>query len=153
MGEKKEEIESNDQFKVGNDKVVGPSVPYFKSKKDQLNLAGILNVLDGVVDTPGRTLIMTTNHPEQLDPALIRPGRIDKKILLGYMGAQHAISMIEHYFQCVVNSGERERLRLAIIGSDERGLPALNLTPAQIEQLCAEHDELDAMIGALEGKS
>ncbi|CAN0389181.1 unnamed protein product, partial [Ectocarpus sp. 13 AM-2016] len=46
---------------------------------------GLLNVLDGVVDTPGRIVIMTTNHPESLDAALIRPGRIDKKIYLGYM--------------------------------------------------------------------
>lgn len=46
---------------------------------------GLLNVLDGVVDTPGRIVIMTTNHPETLDAALIRPGRIDKKIYLGYM--------------------------------------------------------------------
>merc|ERR1711862_960630 len=59
-------------------------------KKDKLNLSGLLNVLDGVVDTPDRILIMTTNHPEQLDPALIRPGRIDKKILLGYMNPTHS---------------------------------------------------------------
>ena len=38
--------------------------------------AGLLNVLDGVVDTPGRILIMTSNHPEILDPALIRPGKL-----------------------------------------------------------------------------
>lgn len=48
-------------------------------------MQGLLNVLDGVVDTPGRIVIMTTNHPETLDAALIRPGRIDKKIYLGYM--------------------------------------------------------------------
>ena len=51
--------------------------------KDKLNLAGLLNVLDGVVDTPGRILVMTTNHPEKLDPALIRPGRINKRLHLG----------------------------------------------------------------------
>lgn len=45
---------------------------------DELNLAGLLNVLDGVVDTPGRLLVMSTNHPEVLDPALIRPGRINR---------------------------------------------------------------------------
>ena len=27
---------------------------------------------------------MTTNHPEKLDPALIRPGRINKQILMGF---------------------------------------------------------------------
>lgn len=41
--------------------------------------------LVGVVGTPGLIIIMTTNHPEQLEPALIRPGRIDKKIMLGHM--------------------------------------------------------------------
>jgi len=122
------------------------------SKKDKLNLSGLLNVLDGVVDTPERILIMTTNHPEQLDPALIRPGRIDKKILLGYMSPTHATSMIMHYFQTEVSSEQRERLRMAVLGNDAKGIPALNLTPAQVEQLCAEHDELEAMIAALEGK-
>ena len=29
-------------------------------------------------------LFLTTNHPERLDPALIRPGRVDRKIELGY---------------------------------------------------------------------
>jgi ATP-dependent 26S proteasome regulatory subunit len=41
---------------------------------DELDLAGLLNALDGVVDCPGRIVVMTTNHPERLDPALIRPG-------------------------------------------------------------------------------
>merc|ERR1719476_335954 len=84
----------------------------FDDKKDKLNLSGLLNVLDGVVDTPERILIMTTNHPEQLDPALIRPGRIDKKIFLSYMIPGHAISMVEHYFQCEVTS---EQLDPALI--------------------------------------
>jgi chaperone BCS1 len=54
-------------------------------RKDELNLSGLLNVLDGVVDTPGRMLVMTTNHPDVLDPALLRPGRIDKKMHHSYL--------------------------------------------------------------------
>ena len=42
-------------------------------------------MLDGVVDSPGRIVIMSTNFPDALDAALIRPGRMDKKIHLGYM--------------------------------------------------------------------
>lgn len=34
---------------------------------------------------------MTTNHPEHLDPALIRPGRIDKKLLLSCVIAYLAV--------------------------------------------------------------
>ena len=64
-------------------------------KKDKLNLSGLLNVLDGVVDTPERIVVMTTNHPEILDPALIRPGRIDQKLLLAYMKWHNVGLMIE----------------------------------------------------------
>ncbi|CAI0648820.1 unnamed protein product [Colletotrichum noveboracense] len=45
-----------------------------------LSLSGLLNVLDGVASQEGRVLIMTTNHIEHLDNALIRPGRVDVKI-------------------------------------------------------------------------
>ncbi|CAI7626047.1 unnamed protein product [Penicillium pancosmium] len=48
--------------------------------KSAVTLSGLLNVLDGVSSQEGRILIMTTNHIEHLDEALIRPGRSDKKI-------------------------------------------------------------------------
>lgn len=43
----------------------------------KLSLSGLLNILDGVSAQEGRVLIMTTNHLENLDKALIRPGRVD----------------------------------------------------------------------------
>lgn len=45
--------------------------------EDELDLATVLNCLDGVLETPHRIMILTSNFPEQFDPALIRPGRID----------------------------------------------------------------------------
>lgn len=48
--------------------------------KSAVTLSGLLNVLDGVSSQEGRILIMTTNHIEHLDEALIRPGRSDKKV-------------------------------------------------------------------------
>lgn len=69
------------------------------SKYDKLDLSGLLNVLDGVVDCPNRILIMTTNHPEKLDPALIRPGRIDKIIYLGYLQPPEAKEVYLPYFR------------------------------------------------------
>jgi len=124
----------------------------FSMVKDPLNLSGLLNVLDGVVDTPDRILIMTSNHPEKLDPALIRPGRIDKKLLLGYMKGDDVCNMLEHYFQLSLNEFQKTRVRKAIKGNTDINQPALNLTPAQVEQFTAEHDEIDDMINALEKK-
>jgi hypothetical protein len=50
-----------------------------RSKKDDepLTLGAILEVIDGIIETSGRIIIMTTNHKEMIDPALLRPGRID----------------------------------------------------------------------------
>lgn len=45
-----------------------------------ISLSGLLNAIDGVASHEGRVLIMTTNHPEKLDSALIRPGRVDMQI-------------------------------------------------------------------------
>lgn len=49
----------------------------------RLSLSGLLNILDGVASQEGRILIMTTNHLEKLDKALIRPGRVDMTIEFG----------------------------------------------------------------------
>ncbi len=45
-----------------------------------LSLSGFLNAIDGVMGTEGRLLILTTNHLDKLDSAMIRPGRVDHKI-------------------------------------------------------------------------
>jgi chaperone BCS1 len=50
-----------------------------KSKRS-ITLGGILELLDGLVETPGRILVITTNHPDELDQALVRPGRVDMDI-------------------------------------------------------------------------
>jgi chaperone BCS1 len=67
------------------------------SGNDQLNLSGLFNV-DGVIDCPGRIVIMTTNHSEKLDPALVRPGRVNKKILLSYMSPFQVQKMIGYFY-------------------------------------------------------
>lgn len=45
-----------------------------------ITMSGLLNAIDGVASQEGRVLIMTTNYPEKLDDALMRPGRVDMKI-------------------------------------------------------------------------
>jgi len=42
-----------------------------------VTFSGLLNALDGVASQQGKIAVMTTNHIERLDPALIRPGRCD----------------------------------------------------------------------------
>jgi chaperone BCS1 len=119
--------------------------------KDELNLTGLLNALDGVVETPGRIVIMTTNHPEMLDPALIRPGRMDKQLELGFMVAADVVAMIEHYYQTKLSDRDKERM-IFLVNGDEEG-ESLELIPAQVEQLAMEKDSVGDMMNWLECKS
>lgn len=68
------------------------------SQKSNLTLSGLLNAIDGIFNNDGRILIMTTNHPEVLDDALLRPGRIDKKIKFDYSTKEQIKNMYKMMF-------------------------------------------------------
>jgi chaperone BCS1 len=53
-------------------------------KMNALTFSGFLNSIDGVRSQEGRIIIMTTNFKERLDPALLRPGRIDESYEINY---------------------------------------------------------------------
>ena len=64
----------------------------------RLTLSGLLNALDGVASTEGRITIMTTNYPERLDKALIRPGRVDVKQLIGHATEYQLQQMFARFY-------------------------------------------------------
>lgn len=67
-------------------------------KNNGLSFSGLLNAIDGVASAEGRIMIMTTNHIERLDPALIRPGRADVKVFLDNASVEQARRLFEQFF-------------------------------------------------------
>lgn len=63
-----------------------------------LTLSDILNAIDGILEFNGRILIITTNHLETLDRALIRPGRIDINIVMDRASISIMKQVISHFF-------------------------------------------------------
>lgn len=64
-----------------------------KKKEDDksvqhISLSALLNVIDGVAASEGRILVMTTNHIEKLDPALLRPGRVDMTVCFDFSDSE-----------------------------------------------------------------
>jgi len=57
-----------------------------------------LNALDGVRSQEGRILMMTTNHREKLDPALLRPGRADVHVELNYASEKQMKGLFLKFF-------------------------------------------------------
>ncbi|XP_074293999.1 AAA-ATPase At3g50940-like [Silene latifolia] len=58
--------------------------------KDKITLSGLLNSIDGLWSSCGteRIIIFTTNNKDKLDPALLRPGRMDVHIHMSYCSPQ-----------------------------------------------------------------
>ena len=78
-----------------------------------VSLSALLNIIDGVAACEGRILIMTTNHAEDLDSALLRPGRVDMTIQFGY--ADKAIS--SSLFRAIYSTIEGD------VRGEKNGLP------------------------------
>lgn len=95
--------------------------------KDELTLGEILTVLDGTMESPGRIVVMTTNHPEVLDKALVRPGRIDVKVQFGYASAELIAEMFEVYLERTLDKGRWGEL------------PGGALSPAEVGQVMFRH--------------
>jgi len=77
---------------------------------DKIDLSSILNILDGTLETPGRILIITSNYPEKLDQALVRPGRID--MIIEFKKCNRAIitEMYESFYEASPNQEDINKI-------------------------------------------
>ena len=98
--------------------------------KNKIDLSFLLNLLDGVLENPGRIVIMTSNHPDVLDSALIRPGRIDVIAKFSNCTNETVSKMIEFFYDMKLTNDE-----LDIINNL---LPEM-LTPAELSKVMFEN--------------
>lgn len=94
-----------------------------KNENQGISLSGLLNAIDGVASHEGRVLVMTTNRPEKLDDALIRPGRVDMKI--GFTLATKG--QIKELFVRMYSSDSEKRGRVLANGSPPSPCPPSRL--------------------------
>lgn len=64
-----------------------------------VTFSGLLNALDGVASAEECITFMTSNHPERLDSALLRPGRIDYKVLVSNASEDQVRRMFSRFYQ------------------------------------------------------
>ena len=70
-----------------------------KNKEDKMNLSKLLNILDGIPERTGQIMIFNTNHPEHLDKALLRPGRMDIIFKFDRIDRGNTVKMIENFYK------------------------------------------------------
>ena len=78
--------------------------------KHKVDLSFLLNLLDGVLENPGRIVIMTSNFPDTLDSALIRPGRIDVIAKFRNCSNKTVKEMVEFFYDIQLSGEEMERI-------------------------------------------
>ena len=105
-----------------------------------LNLSKLLNILDGIPERTGQIVMMSTNHPEKLDDALLRPGRIDCMIELKKASYKSAELMIENFFEKKLTKTEKEKLQKI----DRM------FSPAELFKLCSENKTIDKVISIVQ---
>jgi len=76
-----------------------------------LTLDDILNLWDGLKETPGRMLGISSNHYDKLDPALIRPGRIDVTIHFSNTTRDIIEEMFTHYYKRPVDKNKLAKIK------------------------------------------
>lgn len=85
------------------------------SYQSSVTFSGLLNALDGVASSEERIIFMTTNHIDRLDPALIRPGRVDLQEYIGDATPAQARRLFLRFY------GEDETFSQRNVATDEEG--------------------------------
>ncbi|CAL5082853.1 unnamed protein product [Urochloa decumbens] len=108
-------------------------------RRERISLSGVLNFVDGLWSScvGERLIVFTTNHVDRLDPALLRPGRMDRKIELGYCKG-HALRVLANNYL----GGDEDAHELSddsryevLMGEAERLLEEVHLTPADVAEV------------------
>lgn len=123
--------------------MTGGKLPELDPKKDEGNqkitLSFLLNLFDGVLETPGRITFMTTNFLDKLDKAFTRPGRIDVIGKFGFADHSQLIEIIEHRYDSKLTEEQ-----INIINNTQQCI-----TPAEVSRILFEN--FDNLEGALDG--
>lgn len=113
-----------------------------QENKDEITLSFLLNLLDGVLETQNRILIITSNYPERLDKALIRPGRIDLNIRFDNANMEMILQMLQHFY----NLTAVEAKKLELDSKMDNGI----FTPAEvIAVLCNNYNSVENAVANL----
>ncbi|KAK4116907.1 hypothetical protein N656DRAFT_765776 [Canariomyces notabilis] len=105
--------------------------------------SGLLNALDGLAAGEDRIAFLTTNHIDRLDPALIRPGRVDMMVRIGEATRYQAAEMWDRYYGDIdEDHSGRERFlnrleELGLFGGDSQdsNVPRRHTSTAAIQGL------------------
>jgi chaperone BCS1 len=97
-----------DERQAQHENGVKISVAATSTGQGGVSLSGLLNVLDGFCAPENVIYVMTTNDADAIDPALLRPGRIDYKLFLGPACESQKVALYRRFFPDASERDARE---------------------------------------------
>ena len=111
-GETREELEERMNTKTGHFGQIDRDTMYGQYQQAKATLGNVLNFMDGLSSPQNTIYIFTTNHLDHLDPALIRPGRIDLIIEIGYVDDETMDEFLMFHYNRHLPAGKRTKTGL-----------------------------------------
>ena len=107
-----------------------------------MTLSGLLNFIDGLWSSCGdeRIIVVTTNHKEHLDPALLRPGRMDMHIHMSYCTPCAFKTLALNYLKLRTHPRFNEINNL---------LEEVKVTPAEVGEQLLRNEDADGALADL----
>lgn len=99
-----------------------------------VTFSGLLNALDGIGDPCGTIFFLTTNHRERLDPALIRPGRVDVQVPIDYATDEQVAKTLLRFYEDATD--EQQKAFVTIVRKAEGGR---RITMARLQEHFVQH--------------
>ena len=107
----------------------------------QRTLMELLNQLDGFDDLGLVKVVMATNRPDTLDPALLRPGRLDRKIEISLPNEASRIDILKIHSKNITKHGDIDFDAIGKLAEDFNGADLRNVcTEAGMFAIRAERD-------------
>jgi chaperone BCS1 len=98
----------------------------------KLSYSGFINALDGVAAHEGSVIFLTTNHPELIDEAAIRSGRVDFRMELTHCDKHQLYAMAHKFFE-----------DKAMANAISETIPAGKLSPALVQECLLKSKNLE----------
>jgi hypothetical protein len=142
---------SGSSVPVGVDSVYDSSRVRERHMPSGVTLQCLLNCIDGVSNSHCQVLVMTTNHVDKIDPALLRPGRADIKLEMGDCDVDQVKDFLKIYYHTdgLTEDQARRLGGIKIRPCDVSNILILNMhdREAAIEQILNHKSPLDGETG------
>jgi hypothetical protein len=115
-----------------------------KPVEDELTLEYVLNMFDGIVEMHDAIIVFTTNHLEDIDPAAIRPGRVDYILELKNATVETIKEMIAHKYKL----SKEELLKYEEYFTQ---IKDYRISPAKVQNACFRCEDIEEVLKELSG--